>query len=147
MKKISKNDRIELANIYNTEGKNKMYAMLREKYLISNPSQVFACMKKATYLLYDAEQDCFGVKDFEANEANIFLDIESLCSGEHKKTTSQSVQQKNNLSHKSMDAIIQELIGDRLLTLSQYVSLDTTEKILRLDETTLKNDGYQLILH
>ena len=46
-----------------------------------------------------------------------------------------------------MDAIIQELIGDRLLTLSQYVSLDTTEKILWIDETTLKSNGYQLILH
>ena len=147
MKKISKQERIQLANIYNSEGKNKMYAMLREKYFISNPSQVFACMKKAPYLLYDAEQDLFGVNDPETNEANIFLDIEELCSSGNKKNTSQSVCQNNHASYKSMDTLIQELIGERLLTLSQYVSLDMTEKILRLDETALKNDGYQLILH
>ena len=146
MIKINKKDRIQLANIYNTEGKSRMYDILREKYLISNPSQVFACMKKAPYLLYDAEQDRFGVKDLETNESNIFLDIDALCSNGQNKNATQ-LKQKDNPSHKSMDAIIQELIGERLLTLSQYVSLDTTEKILRLDETTLKNDGYQLILH
>ena len=103
-------------------------------------------MKKAPYLLYDAEQDRFGVKDLETNESNIFLDIDALCSNGQNKNATQR-KKKDNPSHKSMDAIIQELIGERLLTLSQYVSLDTTEKILRLDETTLKNDGYQLILH
>ena len=46
-----------------------------------------------------------------------------------------------------MESLVQELIGERLLTLSQYVSLDTTGKILRLDKTSLTNDGYQLILH
>lgn len=146
MIKINKKERIQLANIYNTEGKSRMYDILREKYLISNPSQVFACMKKAPYLLYDAEQDRFGVKDLETNESNIFLDIDALCSNGQNKNTRQ-LKQKNNPSAKSMDAIIQELIGERLFILSQYVSLDTTEKILRLDETTLKNDGYQLILH
>lgn len=147
MKKLDKNDRIQLANIYNTEGKAKMYAVLREKYLISNPSQVFACMKKAPYLLYDAKQERFGVKDLETNESNIFLDIETLCSSGQKKNAAQVIQRKNISTHKSMDVIIQELIGERLLTLSQYVSLDTTEKVMRLDETTLKNDGYRLILH
>ena len=48
---------------------------------------------------------------------------------------------------KSMDVLIQELIGERLLTLSQYVSLDLNEKILRVDETCLKSDSYRLILH
>ena len=146
MIKINKKERIQLANIYNTEGKSQMYEILREKYLISNPSQVFACMKKAPYLLYDAEKDRFGVKDLETNESNIFLDLDALCSNGQNKNATQR-KKKDNPSHKSMDAIIQELIGERLLTLSQYVSLDTTEKILRLDETTLKNDGYQLILH
>ena len=146
MIKVNKEERIKLANIYNTEGKAKMYELLRNKYLINNPSQAFASMKKAPYLFYDEKQDRFGVKDLETNEANIFLNIDELCSNGQKKPASKPAQ-KSHTSHKSMDAVIQELIGDRLLMLSQYVSLDTTEKILWIDETTLKNNGYQLILH
>ena len=37
MIKVNKEERIKLANIYNTEGKAKMYELLREKYLINNP--------------------------------------------------------------------------------------------------------------
>ena len=46
-----------------------------------------------------------------------------------------------------MESLVQELIGERLLTLSQYVTLDTNGKIFSLDKTSLTNDGYQLILH
>ena len=46
MIKVNKEERIKLANIYNTEGKAKMYELLREKYLINNPSQAFASMKR-----------------------------------------------------------------------------------------------------
>ena len=67
MIKVNKEERIKLANIYNTEGKSKMYELLREKYLINNPSQAFASMKKAPYLFYDAKQDRFGVKDVTHN--------------------------------------------------------------------------------
>lgn len=147
MKKVNKNDRIQLAHIYNTEGKAQMYAILKDKYFVSNPSQVFACMKKAPYLLYDSETDCFNVKDFETNEANIFLDIDSLCAKKEKQEKTGNLTNDEHLLHKSMESLVQELIGERLLTLSQYVSLDTTGKILRLDKTSLTNDGYQLILH
>ena len=52
-----------------------------EKYLISNPSQVFAVMKKAPYLMYDAEQDCFNVKDLDVIQLEIngrFRSIEHI---------------------------------------------------------------------
>lgn len=144
---MTKKDRIHLAHVYNTEGKQQMYLELREKYEIGNPSQVYACMKKAPYLQYDEEKDRFMINDSEINEANIFLDIDSLCSrkGNINKTT--KMIKDENPVHKSMETIVQELIGERLLTLSQYVTLDTTGKILRLDKTSLTNDGYQLILH
>lgn len=147
MKKVNKDDRIQLAHVYNTEGKVQMYAILKDKYHIGNPSQVLACMKKAPYLSYDAEIDHFNVKDSEINEANIFLDIDALCSKKEKRTKTGTMISDENSVHKSMESLIQELIGERLLILSQYVSLDTTGKILRLDKTSLTNDGYQLILH
>ena len=147
MKKLNKDERIQLAGIYNTEGKKKMYEVLREKYLISNPSQVFAVMKKAPYLLYDAKLDRFDIKDLETNEANIFLDIDSLCSGKGKTIKTSNTAKDEHTVYKSMESLVQELIGERLLTLSQYVTLDTNSKILHLDKTSLTNDGYQLILH
>ena len=43
--------------------------------------------------------------------------------------------------------MISDLIGDRLLELSQYVTLDSVSKTMHVDETSLKNDGYQLMIH
>ena len=88
-----------------------------------------------------------NIKDLETTEANIFLDIDSLCARKGNATKVSNVAKDENPVHKSMESLVQELIGERLLTLSQYVTLDTAGKILRLDKTTLTNDGYQLILH
>lgn len=146
MIKIQKKDREYLASIYNTDGKQKMYRLIREKYEVSNPSLVFASMKKATYLGYDVESDCFTNISSEINEADIFLDIESLCAkGSYRKSENLSERKFALQGHKSMDALIQELIGDRLLTLSKYVTLNAAEKVLCIDETTLKTDGYQVV--
>ncbi len=147
MIKIQKEDKKQLAITYNTEGKDAMYSLIREKYMVKNPSCVFTSMKKASYLAYNPENDRFMFGEQEATEANIFLDIEALCSGKTQSEKSDSPIESAVHLHKSMDVLIQELIGERLLALSQYVSLDPVEKVLRVDETWLKNDGYRLILH
>ena len=46
-----------------------------------------------------------------------------------------------------MEKLIRELIGDRLLELRRYVALDYASKIMYVDESSLKNDGYQLLIH
>lgn len=147
MIKIQKEDKKQLAITYNTEGKDAMYSMIREKYMVKNPTCVLTSMKKASYLAYNPENDRFMFGEQEAMEANIFLDIETLCSGKKECNQADISEKSATHLHKSMDALIQELIGERLLTLSQYVSLDPVEKILRIDETWLKSDGYRLILH
>ena len=146
MRKMNKTDRISLAGLYNAEGKQKLYQVLREQYEIVNPSCTFNSMKKAPYLQYNAEKDRFMVNETEQRESDIFLDIETLCSRKSGKNRSLQATETES-AYKSMDTLIQELIGDRLLALSQYVSLDASAKVLRLDETSLKNDGYRLILH
>ena len=147
MIKIQKEDKKQLAITYNTEGKDAMYSLIREKYMVKNPSCVFTSMKKVAYLAYHPENDRFMFGEQEEMEANIFLDIETLCSGTSENETSVTVIKPEKHPQKSMDALIQELIGEQLLALSQYVSLDLNEKILRVDETWLKSDGYRLILH
>ena len=135
MIKIQKEDKKQLAITYNTEGKDAMYSLIREKYMVKNPSCVFTSMKKASYLAYNPENDRFTFEEQEAMEANIFLDIETLCSGTSESETSVTTIKSEKHQHKSMDVLIQELIGERLLVLSQYVSLDPSEKTLRVDET------------
>ena len=147
MIKIQKEDKKQLAITYNTEGKDAMYSVIKEKYMVKNPTCVFTSMKKAAYLAYNPEHDRFMFGEQEAMEANIFLDIETLCSQKTQTEQSNRSFEPAVQLHKSMDVLIQELIGERLLTLSQYVSLDPVEKVLRVDETWLKKDGYQLILH
>ena len=46
-----------------------------------------------------------------------------------------------------MDKLIRELIGDRLLELSKYVTIDSLSKWIIVDNITLETDGYQLITH
>ena len=46
-----------------------------------------------------------------------------------------------------MDKLIRELIGDRLLELSKYVTIDYLSKRIIVDKITLETDGYQLITH
>lgn len=150
MIKIQKEDKKQLAITYNTEGKDAMYSVIKEKYMVKNPTCVFTSMKKAAYLAYNPENDrfMFGEQEaMEAMEANIFLDIETLCSGKTQSEKTAGLEKSEVHLRKSMDMLIQELIGERLLKLSQYVSLDPVEKVMRIDETYLKSDGYKLILH
>lgn len=147
MIKIQKEDKKQLAITYNSEGKNAMYSIIKDKYMVKNPSCVFKSMKKASYLAYNPENDRFMFSEQETMEANIFLDIEALCSGTAKTATLVTTVKSEQTPHKSMDTLIQELIGERLLTLSQYVSLDPVEKVMRVDESCLKTNGYRLILH
>ena len=41
----------------------------------------------------------------------------------------------------------QELIGDRLLELSRYISINSISKTLIIDKTSLIRDGYQVTMH
>lgn len=147
MIKIQKEDKKQLAITYNSEGKDAMYSMIRDKYMVKNPSCVFTSMKKASYLAYNPENDRFMLSEQETMEANIFLDIETLCSGTAKAETVVTTVKSEQTPYKTMDTLIQELISERLLTLSQYISLDSVEKVMRVEESRLKTNGYRLILH
>jgi hypothetical protein len=46
-----------------------------------------------------------------------------------------------------MEKLIQELIGDKLLAISRYVNMNTSDRTIIIDRTSLQNDGYQIIAH
>ena len=47
----------------------------------------------------------------------------------------------------AMESLIKELISDRLLELSRYIVMDTSNRTIMIDVTTMKADGYQVITH
>jgi hypothetical protein len=46
-----------------------------------------------------------------------------------------------------MEKLVQELIGDRLLALSRYITMDTSSRTVLVDRSLLIADGYRVELH
>lgn len=147
MGKISDNELKELAKIYNEKGKKELYTLLIEKYEIKNPTCVFNRMCKKPVLAYDKEQDCFFTEQNAVKPEDVFMSMDELCTPKtpvYPKSTSGICEQNRN---EAMEKLIKELISDRLLELRRYVTLDYASKIMHVDESSLKNDGYQLLVH
>lgn len=147
MGKISDNELKELAQIYNEKGKKELYTLLIEKYEIKNPTCVFNRMCKKPVLAYDKEQDCFFTEQNAVKPEDVFMSMDELCTPKtpvYPKSTSGICEQNRN---EAMEKLIKELISDRLLELRRYVTLDYASKIMHVDESSLKNDGYQLLVH
>ena len=47
----------------------------------------------------------------------------------------------------AMEKLVHELISDRLLTLSRYITLDSSTRTILIDQTSLTADGYQVVTH
>lgn len=136
----------ELVELYNTEGKIAMYDLLRSQYGMKQPYFVLQRIKRSDKFEYDSEADRFTFKDAGiANE--VFMDLDELCSG-------QIVEKRRNDDISSIDPrkgamekLVNELINDRLLTLSRYITLDGASRTILIDQTSLSQDGYRIISH
>lgn len=136
----------ELAQIYNTRGKKTVYELLSSRYGVKNPYFVFRRMCENPDLSYDAERDQFLTAEVQSTE-KVFMSMEELCSPIIPQHISSKEQQEIDSRPAAMDKLIKELIGDRLLELSKYVTIDSLAKRIIVDKTTLSTDGYQLITH
>lgn len=79
------------------------------------------------------------------SEDKVFMTIDELCAS-NKNVKVSPVEQQPDKS-KEMEKLIQELIGDRLLELSRYISINSISKTLIIDKTSLDRDGYQVTTH
>ncbi|MCI6429349.1 MAG: hypothetical protein MSA72_00410 [Lachnospiraceae bacterium] len=81
MKKINDQDLRSLAEKYNSDGKQSMYAYLQAEYGIKNPTCTFKRMKKHSELGYHQETDRFLFDaNFSVSEDKVFMTIDELCS-------------------------------------------------------------------
>ena len=83
--------------------------------------------------------------NFTESEDKVFMTIDELCAS-NKNVKVSPVEQQPDKS-KEMEKLIQELIGDRLLELSRYISINSISKTLIIDKTSLDRDGYQVTTH
>ena len=146
MTKINNQELRLLAEKYNSDGKQAMYAYLQSEYGIKNPTCTFKRMKKHPELGYHPEKERFLFDENSTeSEDKVFMTIDELCAS-NKKMKESPVEQQPDKS-KEMEKLIQELIGDRLLELSRYISINSISKTLIIDKTSLVRDGYQVTTH
>ena len=83
--------------------------------------------------------------NFTESEDKVFMTIDELCAS-NKNVKVSPVEQQPDKS-KEMEKLIQELIGDRLLEISRYISINSISKTMIIDKTSLTRDGYQVTTH
>lgn len=147
MTKIHDEELKQLALVYNKEGRGHLYELLKTQYEIRNPYFVFARMRNKAELGYDAEHDCFHMQPVPADADDVFMSIEELCTPMVPQRVTPQAEQISGSKPEAMEKLVRELIGDRLLELSQYVIWDPLSKTMIVDKTSLVNDGYQLVTH
>ncbi|MCR5746805.1 MAG: hypothetical protein K6G03_03785 [Lachnospiraceae bacterium] len=74
------------------------------------------------------------------------MSIDDLCKNDDN-TTSRICGGVNERADLSMDKLIHELISDRLLELSRYVTLETSSRQILIDKTSMIADGYTAVIH
>ena len=80
MVKIKDKNLPELAEIYNSGGKDALYKKLRETFGIKYPWSTLARMKNVDHLGYDEATDKFSVEQCNQVDENLFMSMDELCS-------------------------------------------------------------------
>lgn len=143
MMKLSENDLIELAQVYNAEGRPALTKTLREKYQVSNTYYTLKRMEKQGLI---KPRTTTGEKSM--NTDNVFMSMDELCSPiVTKQPRTDEAPAGTSTSDKAMEQLIQELIRDRLLELGRYITLNTSDRLIVVNKTALMADGYQMIIH
>ena len=144
--RITDDELKKLAELYNSEGKQAVYEVIKTKFNIKNPYQVVNRMRNKPSLYYNEEKDFFDIGNTIQPES-IFMTMEELCSPIVPHHITMKEQEEIDSRPAAMDKLIRELIGDRLLELNKYVTIDSLSKRIIIDKTTLIQDGYQLVTH
>ena len=136
----------EIIELYNTEGKTAVYDLLRSKYGIKHPYSTMKRIRQSGIYTYDPDTDQFiGGIEHTAPDA-VFMNLDELCGASVVESENRAVE-KSKAVRPSMEMLVQELINDRLLMLSQYITLDTSTKTILIDQSSLTVDGYHIVTH
>lgn len=142
---ISENMFPEIVELYNTEGKIAVYDMIRSQFGIKRPYFVLRRLKDSDAYKYDEENDRFISTQISAGD-DLFMDLDELCGlRTHRRSAPVKLAAKDHML--TMENLVNELINDRLLTLSRYITLDSATRTIMIDQTSLTSDGYRVVTH
>lgn len=135
----------EIVETYNREGKKAAYDLIRGRYGLKNPYFVISRIKRASGYEYDPVSDCFFERKAETDES-IFMDLDELCmpSVKPEGTIAGMIPDERT---EALEKLVHELISDRLLILSRYITVDSSNRTIMIDQTSLSTDGYRVITH
>lgn len=74
------------------------------------------------------------------------MDLDELC-GRTALSAAHQAEPVTDPRPAAMERLVHELISDRLLTLSRYITLDSSTRTILIDQTSLSADGYQVVTH
>lgn len=145
MRVIDESDFPAIVEIFNRDGRKAANAYIRTNYRLKNPWAVISRIRRTPGYEYDEANNRF-IMPYKHNEEQIFMSIDDLC--ENKKSqpekTGDAVNPRNTVS---MENLIHELISDRLLELSRYVTLEASSRTILIDRTSMIADGYKAVIH
>ena len=136
----------EIINIYNTEGKTAAYDMIRSKYGLKHPYSVMERIRKSGIYTYEPGTDHYSNPSDNTELDSVFMGLDELCGTSVIERTA-PVREHSMVSRPTMEKLVNELISDRLLMLSQYITLDPAAKTIIIDQSSLTADGYQIVTH
>lgn len=137
----------EIIEQYNSGGRTAAYDYLRSRYGIKHPYFVIKRIRDCGKYSYNVDTDQFSV--IGASEADsVFMDLDELCAtATTVPVPACRVDPVADTRPVAMEKLVHELISDRLLTLSRYITLDSSTRTILIDQTSLSADGYQVVTH
>lgn len=135
----------EIVRQYNSGGKSAAYEMIRDRYGVKNPYFVLARIRRCRRYTYDSETDQFIETDADQVDG-VFMDLDELC-GTAFARPQDPISDVVDSRPAAMEKLVHELISDRLLMLSRYITLDSSARRVLIDQTSLTADGYQIVTH
>ena len=83
----------------------------------------------------------------ESDAANrVFMDLDELC-GTIVSETAEKAGTIEDSRPAAMERLVHELISDRLMMLSRYITLDSSSRTIMIDQSSLSADGYRIVTH
>lgn len=135
----------EIIEQYNSRGKTAAYDYLRSRYEIKHPYFVIKRLKECGKYSYHADTDQFSA--IGTSEADsVFMDLDELCAITVPAKACRT-DPVTDTRATAMEKLVHELVSDRLLTLSRYITLDSSTRTILIDQTSLSADGYQVVTH
>ena len=144
----------EIIDLYNSQGRTAAYDLIRSKYGVKNPYSTMTRIKRSGIYTYNPDTDQFVGGVGKSSPDSVFMDLDELCGTSIVETgrcageeTGRCAGEQAVMRRSSMEMLVRELINDRLLLLSRYITLDTSAKTVLIDQSSLSADGYHIVTH